>query len=96
MAGISVGYDKFPSIRISTLFKTGNVMGVNTLYLTPFWKRMVESVVKFAKAAFRPGESSFPSVCGTTNVCHAETTQTWATRRPEIRNNIFVEVHGYF
>ena len=60
IVGMSVGYVKFPSIPTSTLVKTGNLIGVNILYVMPFLKRMVESELNFVRAAVRAGVSSFP------------------------------------
>lgn len=65
-----VGYVKFPSIRISTLVKTGNLIGVKILYVIPFWNRIVEFELKLANTAVKAGVSSCPGACGTMKVDH--------------------------
>lgn len=65
-----VGYVKFPSIRMSTLVKTGNLIGVKILYVIPFWKRIVEFELKLANTAVKAGVSSCPEACGTVKVDH--------------------------
>jgi len=80
MVPISVGYVRFPSIRISTLLRVGNFIGVKILYVTPSWNRMVELVVKYGSAARIAGVSSFPGECGTVNVFQAPTSCTIAMK----------------
>jgi hypothetical protein len=81
---ISVGYVRFPSIRISTLLRVGNFIGVKILYVTPSWNRMVELVAKSGSAARIAGVSSFPGECGTVNVFQAPTSCTMATKEQSL------------
>ena len=60
IVGISVGYVRFPSIRISTLLRIGNFIGVKILYVKPSWNKMVELAAKSGSAARIAGVSSCP------------------------------------
>lgn len=70
--GISSGYVKFPSIAISTLFNAGNFIGVKMLYVTPFWKIILESSTRSDKAFIKVGVSSWPGECWTRNLFQAK------------------------
>ena len=70
--GISSGYVKFPSIATSTLFNTGNLIGVKMLYVTPFWKIILEFSARSGKAFIKAGVSSWPGECWTRNLFQAK------------------------
>jgi len=71
-------------MRISTLLRVGNFIGVKILYVTPSWNRMVELVAKSGSAARIAGVSSFPGECGTVNVFQAPTSCTVATKEQSL------------
>ena len=84
MVEISVGYVRFPSIRISTLLRIGNFIGVKILYVMLSWNRIVELVAKSGSAARIAGVSSFPGECGTVNVFQAATRCAKATKEKSL------------
>lgn len=92
IAGMFVGYIKFPSIQISTLCRMGNLIGVKILYVIPFLNKIVESELKCASTPMRAGVSSRPAVWGTTSVFRAEIATHVSTRNKtqlEVEANIF-------
>jgi len=93
---ISVGYVKFPSTWTSTLVRTGNLMGVKILYVTPHLNKMIESELKFASAAVRPGVSSWPGAWGTTNffVAEAMIPEACARNKTHVERSIFRRNHS--
>jgi len=84
MVAISVGYVRFPSIRISTLLRVGNFIGVKMLYVMPSWNKIVELVAKSGSAERIAGVSSFPGECGTVNVFQATTRCARATKEKSL------------